>query len=166
MKNKLVSRMTLIALLTALCCVLRVAFVEFPNVKPITALFFAFSIYIGFYDSLAIMSLTMLLTGMLLGFSPIIIGQILVYVVLILIFKGFSKVNASPIFLSIISAILALVFGFLISLFSGLLYGFGSGGFIAYWLAGLPFDAAHALSTLIFYPIVIIILQRTKALKK
>jgi energy-coupling factor transport system substrate-specific component len=34
------TRLTRLAILTALACVLRIAFGAFPNVKPITALFF------------------------------------------------------------------------------------------------------------------------------
>ena len=165
MTKKIIQHTTRLALLTALCCVLRFAMAEFPNIKPITALFFAFVLFLGVGDSLIIMALTMLLTGLILGFSPIILGQIIVYALLIFLFKLSSQISQNVIFLAIISALLAFVFGALIDLISGWLYGFGTGGYIAYWLAGLPFDIAHALSTLLFYPVVIFILNRVKASK-
>lgn len=162
MRNKLVYRIALIAILSALSCVLRFSLVEFPNVKPITALFLALALWLGFWDSLAIMTITMIVTGLILGFSPIILGQIFGYAVIIIIFKSISKFNQNIIFLSVIAGGMAFIFGALISAVSGLLYGFGSGGYLAYWIAGLPFDAAHAFSTLIFYPIIVMILKRIK----
>ena len=164
MRKKLVYRLALIAILAALSCVLRIAFVDFPNVKPITAMFFAFALWIGLWDSIAIMGLTMLLTGILLGFSPIVFGQIFVYAIIIAFFKAIGKLTKNVFVLSISAGFLAFVFGALIDVLSGLMYGFGTGGYIAYWIAGLPFDTAHAISTLIFYPIVIMILGRVKAL--
>ncbi|PCR99804.1 DUF6580 family putative transport protein [Lactococcus fujiensis] len=165
MRKKLVYRLALIAILAALSCVLRIAFVDFPNVKPITAMFFAFALWIGLWDSIAIMGLTMLLTGILLGFSPIVFGQIFVYAIIIAFFKAIGKLTKNVFVLSISAGFLAFVFGALIDVLSGLMYGFGTGGYIAYWIAGLPFDTAHAISTLIFYPIVIMILGRIKALQ-
>ncbi len=165
MRKKIVYRLALIAILAALSCVLRIAFVDFPNVKPITAMFFAFALWIGLWDSIAIMGLTMLLTGILLGFSPIVFGQIFVYAIIIAFFKAIGKLTKNVFVLSISAGFLAFVFGALIDVLSGLMYGFGTGGYIAYWIAGLPFDTAHAISTLIFYPIVIMILGRVKALQ-
>ena len=147
-------------MLAALCCVLRVAFVDFPNIKPITALFFIFSLYLGLADSLIIMALTMLLTGVLLGFSPIILGQILVYALLLLLFWLVGKKVKNVIVLAFLAGSLALIYGALISVISGLIFGFGAGGYLGYWLAGLVFDLAHALSTLLFYPVIVILFRR------
>lgn len=162
MKNKLIHRITLIAILSALSSVLRIWLVAFPNIKPVTAMFFVFAIFLGLSDSLWIMTITMLATGILLGFSPIVFGQIFVYALLIVIFKLLSKMVQNSWILSILSALFAMIFGFLISLVSGLLYGFGTGGFIGYWLAGLPFDFAHAISTFIFFPVTFYIFKRIK----
>lgn len=42
------TRLTRLAILTALACVLRIAFGAFPNVKPITALFFCINFSLWF----------------------------------------------------------------------------------------------------------------------
>lgn len=128
-------------------------------------MFFVFSMTLGLTDSLVIMTITMIATGLLLGFSPIIIGQVIAYMVIISLFKVLSLLIKNIWLQALLSAMLAIVFGVLMSLFSGLLYGFGAGGFVAYWLAGLPFDLAHAISTFIFFPIVMLILRRIKTLK-
>ena len=152
--------LTRLAILTALCCGLRLSLAEFPNVKPITALFFACVLVFGLGDSLIIMIATMLLTGLILGFSPIILGQILVYSILLLIFRSFAKLTRRISILSVLTGLLALLYGAGLDLLSGGLFGFGPGGYLAYWLAGLPFDAAHAISTLLFFPVIMLIFRR------
>ena len=165
MRKKLIYHLSLIAILAALSSVLRIWLVALPNIKPITAMFFAFILFLGLSDSLWIMSITMLTTGLLLGFSPLVFGQIFVYALLMIIFKLLSKIIKNIWTLSILTGSLALLYGFLISLCSGILYGFGPAGFIGYWLAGLPFDLAHAVSTFLFFPIVLLIFKRIKALR-
>ena len=165
MRKKLVYRLAIIAILAALSSALRIWMAAFPNIKPITAMFFAFAIVLGLSDSLWIMALTMLATGLLLGFSPLVLGQIIVYAIIIVIFKGLSVLTNNIWFLSALTALLAMIFGVLISFISGMIYGFGAGGFVGYWLAGLSFDLAHAISTFIFFPFVMLILRRIKTLK-
>lgn len=149
-------------MLVAICCVLRLAMASLPNVKPITALFFVFTLMLGLGESLIVMALTMILTGLVLGFSPIIFGQIFVYLLIILIFKACSKFSENIIFLVVLAGLLAMLYGLLIDIFSAVLFGLGGAGFFAYWLAGLPFDLAHAGSTFIFYPLLILVSHRIK----
>ncbi|WP_054639495.1 hypothetical protein [Lactococcus fujiensis] len=165
MRKKLVYRLALIAILAALSCVLRIAFVDFPNVKPITAMFFCLCLMdwtLGFNCN---HGTNYAFDWNSAGFSPIVFGQIFVYAIIIAFFKAIGKLTKNVFVLSISAGFLAFVFGALIDVLSGLMYGFGTGGYIAYWIAGLPFDTAHAISTLIFYPIVIMILGRIKALQ-
>ena len=82
------TRLTRLAILTALACVLRLTFGAFPNVKPITALFFVLILAYSLADAIVVSSLTMLVTGFLMGFSVIILGQIISYA-LILSFGAF-----------------------------------------------------------------------------
>ncbi len=62
------TRLTRLAILTALACVLRIAFGAFPNVKPITALFFVLILAYGLADAIIVSTLTMIATGFLMGF--------------------------------------------------------------------------------------------------
>ncbi|RZI49682.1 hypothetical protein [Lactococcus kimchii] len=119
MNNNLIHRLALIAVLAALCSTLRIWFAFLPNVKPITAMFFAFSLFLGLTNSLWIMIITILVTGV------------------------FS-------------------YGICITLFSGIIYGFGTSGFLGYYLSGVPFDFVHALSTFIIFPPLAFFMNRLK----
>ena len=144
------TRLTRLAILTALACVLRIAFGAFPNVKPITALFFVLVLVYGLADAIIVSSLTMVVTGFLMGFSVIILGQMLSYAVILslgaLVFKGVKPL----VFRTVVIFILTMFYGFIISIFSAQLFG---SLFLPLWLSGLTFDLAHAVSTALFFPI-------------
>ncbi|MGY3729694.1 ECF transporter S component [Lactococcus termiticola] len=159
-------RITTIALLVATCTILRLALVELPNIKPITALFFLFILFLGLSDSLIIMTLTMLLTGFMLGFSPLVIGQVLVYALLMLVFWLLSKRKAPIWLMAGLAFVLPFFYGLGTDLMSAALFGLYGQTFYAYWLAGLPFDLAHGVSTLVFFLIFYFIFDRTKLQKK
>ena len=144
------TRLTRLAILMALACVLRIAFGAFPNVKPITALFFVLVLVYGLADAIIVSSLTMVVTGFLMGFSVIILGQMLSYAVILslgaLVFKGVKPL----VFRTVVIFILTMFYGFIISIISAQLFG---SLFWHFWLSGLTFDLAHAVSTALFFPI-------------
>jgi hypothetical protein len=148
------SRLTRIAILTALACVLRLALGAWPNIKPITALFFVLLLVFGLVDALFVSGLTMLVTGFLMGFSLIIVGQIISYAVILFLGKGLFKLVKSLILRTGLIFILTMCYGFVISIFSARLFG---SSFWPFWLSGLTFDLAHAVSTAIFFPILLTI---------
>lgn len=153
----LIQKITRISILTALSCVLRYSMGAFPNIKPITALFFVLVLYIGLSDAILVSALTMIVTGMLMGFSIIIIGQIMSYAIILalgsLVFKFIKNiaVRTGAIF------ILTMCYGFFISMYSAYLFGTP---FLIFWLNGLTFDLAHAISTTLFFPILLVIFKR------
>ncbi|GFH42103.1 membrane protein [Lactococcus hodotermopsidis] len=151
-----IRKLTKLALLTALSCVLRLAFGSLPNIKPITALFFVIMLTFGLVDGLFVSSLTMLVTGFLMGFSPIIIGQILSYAVILTIGFGLFKGVRNLIYRTIIIFCLTMLYGFVISIFSARLFG---ASFLPFWLSGLTFDLAHAVSTALFFPVLVTIFK-------
>lgn len=146
----LTQRLTRIAILTALSCVLRYSMGAFPNVKPITALFFVLILYIGLSDAILVSALTMIVTGMLMEFSIIIIGQIISYAI---VFKLIQNIVVR----TAIIFVLTMCYGFFISMYAA--YFLGS-PFLIFWLNGLSFDLAHAVSTTIFFPILLVIFSR------
>lgn len=153
----LIQKITRISILTALSCVLRYSLGAFPNIKPITALFFVLILYIGLGDAILVSALTMIVTGMLMGFSIIIIGQMMSYAIILalgsLVFKLFKHIAVRTMFVFI----LTMCYGFFISIFSA--YFFGS-PFLIFWLNGISFDLAHAISTTLFFPIIFVIFKR------
>ena len=129
----------------------------FPNIKPITALFFVLILYIGLVDAILVSALTVVVTGLLMGFSIIIIGQILSYAIILTLGSLMLRQIKHMMIRTCFIFILTLCYGFVISLYSA--YFFGS-PFLIFWLNGLSFDLAHAISTAIFFPILLTIFNR------
>lgn len=150
------TRLTRLAILTALTCVLRLVFGAFPNVKPITALFFVLILAYGLVDACLVSSLTMIVTGFLMGFSLIILGQIITYVVILTLGALLFRRIQSMLLRTGLIFLLTMGYGFIISLFSAALFG---STFWPFWLSGLSFDLAHAVSTAIFFPMLLTIFK-------
>jgi energy-coupling factor transport system substrate-specific component len=112
--------------------------------------FFVLVLVYGLADAIIVSSLTMVVTGFLMGFSVIILGQMLSYAVILslgaLVFKGVKPL----VFRTVVIFILTMFYGFIISIFSAQLFG---SLFWPFWLSGLTFDLAHAVSTALFFPI-------------
>ncbi|ERJ77739.1 membrane protein [Streptococcus sobrinus] len=157
------NRLTRLALLTALCIALREAFSGLPNVQPITAIFLVVTLTYGLVDGIILSSLTMLLTGFLLGFGEVVFRQMLAFALICFIwhwlarlFKSFPLNLALP--LQIMAAAgLSLLYGLILDVSSALIF---STPILAYILAGLTFDLLHAASTALFYPIIFSIFRR------
>jgi hypothetical protein len=149
-------RLTRIAILTALACVLRLAMGGFPNVKPITALFFVLLLVFGLVDALLVSTLTMLVTGFLMGFSPIILGQMMSYALILTVGMVLFRLIKHVVLRTGLVFMLTMSYGFVISIFSASLFG---ASFWPFWLSGLTFDLAHAVSTAIFFPILLTIFK-------
>lgn len=155
-------RMSRVAILAALAIALRFAFASFPNIKPIAAIFLICLLYFPLFDSLLIMTLTMLGSSLLFGFGIVVCWQILSfagvlllwkYLVLPLIKNGKLSISLQ----SFLAGFSMFFYGFLISLLSAVQYGVNP---FVYWLNGLTFDLLHVLSTALFYPIIYHIFRR------
>lgn len=157
-----VKRLSRIVLLVALAIVLRLAFGAFPNIKPLTAIFLVALSYMGLMDAWLVMALTMVVSGLLFGFGPVVLWQVLSFGLVQLLWWGlvrpFLHKEHFAIWLqSLLAAALVYVYGFVISILSA--WQFGLAPFI-FWLNGLFFDSLHAVSTFLFYPIISHIFRR------
>lgn len=155
-------KMSQIALLAALCIVFRAAFAPFPNVKPVTAFFLVSLLHLDLLDCLLIMSLTMLGSSLIFGFSLVVLWQILSFLLLMLIWR-FAVLPLTQFFKrrvwiqSVLAGLLAFSYGFWISI--PISFQFGTNLYI-YWLNGLFFDLLHGVSTVLFYPIIYQLFRR------
>ncbi|MDG3142131.1 ECF transporter S component [Streptococcus suis] len=149
-------QMTKIALLSALCVVLRYAFAPFPNIQPISALFFVLVTVEGLGFAVLVMSLSMLISSFLLGFGIWVIFQIISFAVVLVIWRFLPKRSGS-VWATILSGVLAFGYGIVIDSLMAPIFGMP---WWSYVLAGLPFNLNHALSTLCFYPLLHLILRR------
>ena len=154
--------MARIALLSSLCIALRFAFFPFPNIKPITAIFLVSLSHLPLSDVLILMTLTMIGTGLYMGFGVVVLWQILSFGLILSIWRVFClplmRRERCSMWLQLCFVIcLVMGYGLVISFLSALQYGFHP---LVYWLNGLGFDLAHATSTSLFYPIILAIFRR------
>lgn len=150
-----IQRLTRIALLAALCIVLRYAFSGLPNIQPITAIFFVVTLSLGLLDGILVMAITMILTGLLLGFGPWVLNQILTYSVLLAFWSLFVH-RLSLVWQIVLTTALSFLYGVIMDYSYGLIFNSG----LAFVITGLYFDGLHAASTLFFYPIIMSIFRR------
>ncbi|EHI70194.1 ECF transporter S component [Streptococcus ictaluri] len=160
MSAKVISR---IAVMSALCFVLRLAFSSLPNVQPVTAIFLVYLLCYGLAEAVLLMGLCMLLTSFILGFGPWVFWQISAFAIILLVWKvllyPLSKkvVRYDLLIQSLMAAFCGLAYGFLIDAAFAYLY---SMPWWTYLLAGMPFNLAHAVSTFVFYPLILLLFRR------
>ncbi|MFS1663155.1 ECF transporter S component [Streptococcus sp. zg-JUN1979] len=157
--------LTRIALLSSLCVVLRYAFAAFPNIKPITALFLICCVVLNFSEGLLIMTISMLVSSFLFGFGPWVIWQIISFTVIMLLWRYLlypitKSLLLSDKFLLFLQAFIAGLLSILYGMTSDTIYAFIYQ--IPWWtyvLAGASFNLLHAVSTAIFYSLLMPILK-------
>ncbi|MGG6797328.1 UNVERIFIED_CONTAM: ECF transporter S component [Streptococcus canis] len=160
MSTKLMSR---VAIMSALCFVLRMAFSSLPNVQPVTAIFLGYLLYFGLAEVILVMMLCLFLSAFLLGFGPWVFWQITCFGLVLLLWRfvffplsqQLSKYQL--VCQSLLAALCGLLYGVLIDTCFAYVY---SMPWWSYVLAGMPFDIAHALSTLLFFPVIMILFRR------
>ncbi|HEQ2230715.1 TPA: ECF transporter S component [Streptococcus pyogenes] len=160
MSAKFMSR---IAIMSALCVVLRMVFISLPNVQPVTAFLLSYLLYFGLAEAVLVMMLCLFLSAFLLGFGPWVFWQVTCFVLVLLLWRfvlyplsqQFPKYQLGcQVFLV---ALCGLLYGVLIDTCFAYLY---SMPWWSYVLAGMPFNIAHALSTLVFFPVVMMLFRR------
>ena len=161
-----INQISRVALLSALCVVLRWAFASFPNVQPITAIFLISSIALSLPEAILIMSTTMLVSSFLLGFGPWVLWQIFSFIIILCIwyyiFYPLTRIgsNQKKIYLmaqAAMAGFMGIIYGVAIDSCYAFLY---SMPWWTYVLAGTGFNIAHAISTFLFYPLVLSIFRR------
>lgn len=149
-------KLTLLALMAALGVVGRFAFAFLPNVQPVTAIIIICGLFLGPLAAMTLALLTTFLTNMILGMGIWTIWQVVAWALIGLMSGLIGKYrNKHSIILLIIYAVFCgYLYGFIVSLATYTV----AGNFIAYYIAGLPFDTAHAIGNGIFivllYPII------------
>lgn len=142
-------------------------FLQFaPNIKPVTSVIIISAMVLGFRYSFYINVVTVLVSGIMLGFGTFIPFQILAWSIIgglaSLLHKNklYKKVPIG--FMALFSALSGFIFGFFVSLDK--LFITGTYGFWIYYLQGLSFDLLHVAGNFFFYlvcaPILIRILER------
>ena len=146
----------LIALLAAVASATRVLFAALPNIQPVTLLILMIGLHLGARRATAVAMLTALISNMALGHGPWTFYQALAWACVgssaavlrpILVNWDGTKVRISTM------AVLAFIWGFLfdwiVSLSALALYQ-SFEAFLTFIIAGLIFDALHAVGNVLF----------------
>ena len=146
----------LIALLAAVASATRVLFAALPNIQPVTLLILMIGLHLGARRATAVAMLTALISNMALGHGPWTFYQALAWACV-----GSSAAVLRPILVNWdgtkvrigMMAVLAFIWGFLfdwiVSLSALALYQ-SFEAFLTFIIAGLIFDALHAVGNVLF----------------
>ncbi|WP_112181213.1 MULTISPECIES: ECF transporter S component [Paraliobacillus] len=141
-------RLTLIAVLASLCVVGRVGFQFLPNIQPVTAIIIITGFFLGPFSAFFLAVITTYISNLFLGMGIWTVWQIIAWSI-IGIFSGLlgkMYLKKPFIYLLIYALIAGLFFGFTFAITNY----FITGKFLAYYLAGLPFDISHAIGNVVF----------------
>jgi energy-coupling factor transport system substrate-specific component len=155
-----IRRITLLAMLSALCVVGRMAFAHIPNVQPVTSIIIITAMFMGPVNGLILGFVSTVLTNMTLGTGIWTFWQIISWSVIGLLSgwmgRAHTKWGIPFLVLIMYAGFCGYFYGFVISL--NML--FISDRFIAYYLAGLPFDTNHAIGNMIFFSLLYPVMSR------
>jgi energy-coupling factor transport system substrate-specific component len=158
-------KIAFLSILISLSVVGRIYFTFIPNVQPTTAIIIMTAMFLGVRNGMLVAVMSAVLSNLILGMGIWTIGQVVAWSLI-----GFTsgllgkKKDKIPLFiLAFYSGATGILYGFILSLF---FYSISTGNFIAYYLAGIPFDMAHAIGNIVFflvlYPVLSKILKRFK----
>ncbi|KRL05390.1 ECF transporter S component [Liquorilactobacillus oeni] len=147
-------KITLIALLSALCVATRIIKVPVPNVQPVTDILIMTTIFLGLSYSLPLAVTTILLSNLILGFGFWTFPQITAYILVVMTIALLEKllpVKNNVMLQTFLSVLMGFEYGLIVSL--GMSVFGGLSFFWAYYLNGILFDTYHALGNFFFYPL-------------
>lgn len=165
-----VNRLTILALLTTLCHVGRIAFQFLPNVQPVTTIIVLVTLTMGTLEGSFVSAGSMVLSNILLGMGPWTVYQILSYIAVVLVVgllrKLYRRMDGKPhlrrLLFAFVSGGAGLLYGFVISVFSAQLFSVVN--FWVYYMQGLSFDVMHMVGNIIFFlllePVLVPIIQK------
>lgn len=148
-----VKRIALLAMLTAVTHVSRLAFQFLPNVQPVTAILLILTLTMSTKDALIVAVLSIVLSNITLGMGVWTFAQILSFAVVVICTVSLKPIqHRVPLILHIVFAgAMGYLYGFIISLVQAPFFGIQN--FWVYYMSGLPFDTMHALGNAGFYAI-------------
>lgn len=168
-----VQRIAVLAMLSAITHVSRLAFGFLPNVQPVTVIVLFICLTFGLVDAWIVSSLSIVLSNLTLGMGPWTVAQVGAYFILLFCTDLIQKGLKRPPSLRgcLYAGMVGYFYGVLVTLFQAPFLGMSWQAAVGYWTAGLPFDTYHALGNSLFYlilaPVLIPLFEKTaKKLKK
>lgn len=142
-------RMTNIAMLSCLSFVGRIMFAFLPNFQPTTTIIIIITMYFGLSDGLLVATISMLMSNLYLGMGIWTMAQIVSYAFVVIGVHFLMKLKIRKSYFSVISLLLGLFYGFVISLVQAPFFGWNI--FIPYYVSGIPYDISHAVGNYLFF---------------
>lgn len=152
-----VNRIAILALLTSICHIGRIAFQFIPNVQPVTTILLIITLTMGTLDGMIVAMTSMIISNMLLGMGPWTLYQIMAYGVIVVLtgclrslyqrlktYKAWRRIG-----FAVFAGVSGIIYGFIISVISA--YLFGVSNFWVYYVQGLSFDVVHAMGNVAFF---------------
>lgn len=160
MENK-AKYITFISMMIALMIAVKMVMIYVPNVTIATAVIIAITLHFGVVEGLLVSAMYPLMTGMISGIGLWTPFQIICWAIVVLatilikpLLNKFSDMK-----LAVIGFIFAYLFGVILNTCMASIYGTMGMGLMAFYIASVPFDLAHAISTAVVLPILIRVLK-------
>ena len=135
-----------LSIIAALIFASKVALSPLPNINLNAVLIILTTVYYG-WKALYAVGVYVMLEGLIYGFSIWWISYLYVWPLLVVIVMMARK-NQSALIWAVIAGVYGLLFGPLMYLGYFAVLG-GWSGFLAMWIAGIPYDLTHAISNFI-----------------
>ena len=135
-----------LSIIAALIFASKVALSPLPNINLNAVLIILTTVYYG-WKALYAVGVYVMLEGLIYGFSIWWISYLYIWPLLVVIVMMARK-NQSPLIWAVIAGVYGLLFGPLMYLGYFAVLG-GWRGFLAMWIAGIPYDLTHAISNFI-----------------
>ncbi|WP_407268734.1 ECF transporter S component [Radiobacillus sp. PE A8.2] len=153
-----VYKLTVIALLSAVAVVGRIAFKDLPGFQPVTSLIIICGYFLGPIAAAILAVLTTFLSNMTLGLGIWTLAQIVAWACIGVTSGLIGKVHwKKPL---IVLTIFAVLSGYVFGLFMSIPNYLIAGKFFPYYLVGIPHDTNHAIGNGIFMVVLFPVLSR------
>ncbi len=160
--------MTVFAMLGAVMFVSKIIMEALPNIHLLGMFVMTFTVVYGLKAIIPIY-IFVLLTGVYAGFAmwwiPYLYIWTLLFAITLILPKNMNKKVACVVY-PVVCALFGLAYGTLYAPAQALMFGMNFEGMVAWIIAGLPFDAIHAVSNLIAGTMIMPLSELLKRLDK
>ena len=164
-------KIAFIAMMSAFCVISRLGMLALPNVQPITVVVIWMTLELGWGYGVSISILSILISNLLISMGPWTIYQMVSFTLvctcalllrpLWLKRQQFSRL--AWILFPIFAGLMGYLYGFIISIFW--VYSMPGLNFWIYYLNGVLFDTYHAIGNIVFWILLIPLLEKLNPFK-
>ena len=151
---------TVLALMGALIFAAKAALAGIPNININAVLIILTTVFFG-WRALYAVGIYVMLEGLIFGFQIWWVSYVFIWPLLVVAAMAFRK-NRSALIWAVIAAFWGLLFGPLMYIPYFCILG-GWKGYFAMWVAGIPYDLAHAAGNFVFTLVLYVPLYKVMA---